>query len=95
MTENAAKKELWSYMNSKKLEERKLEQIEEQKIKLTKVTSVLSDMPKGTPDNHKLDTNIVYNPQINIQIANIMLYIHIFELIVFNFKAKLNLIILL
>ena len=59
MTENAAKKELWSYMNSKKLEERKLEQIEEQKIKLTKVTSVLSDMPKGTPDNHKLDTNIV------------------------------------
>ena len=43
----------------------------------------------------KLDTNIVYNPQINIQIANIMLYIHIFELIVFNFKAKLNLIILL
>lgn len=59
MTENAAKKELCSYMNSKKLEERKLEQIEEQKTKLTKVTSVLSDMPKGTPDNHKLDTNIV------------------------------------
>ena len=50
MIEQDAKKELYSYLHSKKLEERKLEQIEEQKAKLTKITSILSDMPKGTDD---------------------------------------------
>lgn len=46
MTEKEAKKELYSYLHSKELEERKLEQIEEIKTKLTKITTVLSDMPK-------------------------------------------------
>lgn len=46
MTEKEAKKELYSYLHSKKLEERKLEQIEETRTKLTKITSVLSDLPK-------------------------------------------------
>lgn len=58
MIEQDAKKELYSYLHSKKLEERKLEQIEEQKTKLTKITSILSDMPKGTPDNDKMSKNI-------------------------------------
>lgn len=46
MTIEEAKKELYSYLHSKKLEERKLNQIEETKTKLTKITNVLSDMPK-------------------------------------------------
>ena len=58
MIEQDAKKELYSYLHSKKLEERKLEQIEEQKAKLTKITSILSDMPKGTPDNDKMSKNV-------------------------------------
>lgn len=58
MIEQDAKKELYSYLHSKKLEERKLEQIEEQKTKLTKITSILSDMPKGTTDHDKMSKNI-------------------------------------
>ena len=58
MTEKEAKKELYSYLHSKKLEQRKLEQIEEVKTKLTKTTTILSDMPKGTPDNDKMSKNI-------------------------------------
>jgi len=58
MTEKEAKKELYSYLHSKKLEERKLQQIEEIKTKLTKITTVLSDMPKGTPDNDKMTKNV-------------------------------------
>lgn len=58
MTEKEARKELYSYLHSKKLEERKLEQIEETKTKLTKTTTILSDMPKGTPDNDKMSKNI-------------------------------------
>lgn len=58
MIEKDAKKELYSYLHSKKLEEKKLEQIEEIKAKLTKTTSVLSDMPKGTPDNDKMSKNV-------------------------------------
>ena len=58
MTEKEAKKELYSYLHSKKLEERKLEQIEEIKTKLTKTTTVLSDLPKGSPDNDKMSKNI-------------------------------------
>lgn len=46
MTEKEAKKELYSYLHSKKLEEKKLEQIEVIKAKLTRTTSILSDMPK-------------------------------------------------
>ena len=46
MTEKEAKKELYSYLHSKKLEERKLEQIEETKTKLTRITTILSDMPR-------------------------------------------------
>lgn len=49
MTEKEAKKELYSYLHSKKLEERKLEQIEEIKTKLTKTTTILSDLPKRKP----------------------------------------------
>lgn len=58
MTEKEAKKELYSYSHSKRLEERKLEQIEEIKTKLTKTTAVLSDMPRGTSDNDKMSSNI-------------------------------------
>lgn len=58
MIEKDAKKELYSYLHSKKLEERKLNQIEETKTKLTKTTTVLSDLPKGTPDNDKMSKNI-------------------------------------
>lgn len=58
MIEQDVKKELYSYLHSKKLEERKLEQIEEQKAKLTKITSILSDMPKGTTDHDKMSKNI-------------------------------------
>lgn len=46
MTERQAREELYSYLHSKKLEENKLEQIEEMKEKLTRTTKVLSDMPK-------------------------------------------------
>lgn len=46
MTEKEAKKELYSYLHSKKLEERKLRQIEETKTKLTKIITVLSGLPK-------------------------------------------------
>lgn len=49
MTEKEAKKELYSYLHSKKLEERKLEQIQEAETKLTKITTVLSDIPKRNP----------------------------------------------
>lgn len=58
MTEKEAKKELYSYSHSKKLEERKLEQIEEIKTKLTKTTTVLSGLPKGSPENDKTSKNI-------------------------------------
>lgn len=58
MTEKEARKELYSYLHSKKLEQRKLDQIEEIKTKLTKTTTILSDMPKGTPDSDKLSKNI-------------------------------------
>ena len=58
MTEKESKKELYSYLHSNKLEQRKLEQIEEIKTKLTKTTTILSDMPKGTPDNDKMTKNI-------------------------------------
>ena len=46
MTEKEAKKELYSYLHSKKLEERKLNQIEEMKAKLTRITTILKNMPK-------------------------------------------------
>ncbi len=46
MTERQAREELYSYLHSKRLEENKLEQIEEMKEKLTRTTKVLSDMPK-------------------------------------------------
>ena len=58
MIEKDAKKELYSYLHSKRLEERKLNQIEETKTTLTKTTTVLSDLPKGTPDNDKMAKNI-------------------------------------
>ena len=58
MKESEARKELYSYLHSKKLEERKLEQIEQTKCKLTKITSVLSDMPKGSSNDDKMAENI-------------------------------------
>ncbi|MFR8116888.1 MAG: hypothetical protein ACLVAK_07800 [Clostridia bacterium] len=58
MTEYEAKSELYSYLHSKKLEEKKLEQIEELKAKLTKTTNVLSDMPKRSSNDDKMAKNI-------------------------------------
>lgn len=58
MTEKESRRELYSYLHSKKLEERKINQIEEIKTKLTKTTTVLSDIPVGTPDNDKMAKNI-------------------------------------
>lgn len=58
MTEKEAKKELYSYLHSKKLESRKLKQIAETRDKLTNISSVLSDMPKGSSDDDKMAKNI-------------------------------------
>ena len=58
MTEKEAKKELYSYLHSKKREERKLEQIEEIKTKLTKTTTILTGMPRGTAENDKMAKNV-------------------------------------
>lgn len=46
MTEKEAKRELYSYLHSKKLENRKINQIAEIRDKLTNTSSILSDMPK-------------------------------------------------
>lgn len=46
MTEKEAKKELYSYLHSKKREERKLEQIEEIKTKMEKITTILDGLPR-------------------------------------------------
>lgn len=71
MTEEEAKKELYSYLHSKKLEERKLEQIEETRARLTRTTNILSDLPRGTRDNDKMSKNVaklidLLNEHINI-----------------------------
>lgn len=58
MIEKEARKELYSYLHSKKREERKLEQIEEIKTKLTKITTILTGMPKGTAENDKMAKNV-------------------------------------
>ena len=58
MTEKESRRELYSYLHSKKLEERKINHIEEIKTKLTKTPTVLSDIPVGTPDNDKMAKNI-------------------------------------
>lgn len=58
MTENEAKKELYSYLHSKKLEDNKLNQIEETKTRLTKTTTILSNMPRGSSDDDKMSKNI-------------------------------------
>ena len=58
MTEKEAKKELYSYLHSKKLEVRKLNQIQEAKDRLTNKSSILSDMPKGSSDDDKMAKNI-------------------------------------
>lgn len=58
MIEKEAKKELYSYLHSKMLEDKKLNQIEEVKTKLTKITTIISDMPRGTADNDKMANNI-------------------------------------
>ena len=73
MTEGEAKKELYSYLHSKKLEEKKLEQIEETKTKLTKVTTVLSGLPKGSPDNDKMGKNIAKLLELIEEHINIMI----------------------
>ena len=54
-TEKEARKELYSYLHSIKLEQRKLEQIEKIKAKLTKTTVILSDIPKGNKVNNYED----------------------------------------
>lgn len=58
MTEKEAKQELYSYLHSKRLEGRKLNQIEETKDKLNNISSVLSDMPKGSSNDDKMAENI-------------------------------------
>ena len=58
MTEKEAKKELYSYLYSKKLEDRKLKQIQETKDKLTNTSAILSDMPKGSSNDDKMAKNI-------------------------------------
>lgn len=58
MTEKEAKKELYSYLHSKKLEDRKLSQIQDVKDRLTNTSSILSDMPKGSSDDDKMAKNI-------------------------------------
>lgn len=58
MTEKEARKELYSYLYSIKLEQRKLEQIEKIKAKLTKTTVILSDIPKGNNYEDRMADNI-------------------------------------
>ena len=58
MTEKEAKKELYSYLHSIKLEQRKLEQIEKIKAKLTKTTVILSDIPKVKNYEDRMADNI-------------------------------------
>lgn len=58
MTEKEARKELYSYLHSIKLEQRKLEQIEKIKAKLTKTTVILSDIPKGNNYKDRMADNI-------------------------------------
>jgi len=58
MTEKEAKKELYSYLYSKKLEDRKLNQIQEAKDRLTNTSAILSDMPRGSSDDDKMAKNI-------------------------------------
>ena len=56
--EKEARKELYSYLHSIKLEQRKLEQIEKIKAKLTKTTVILSDIPKGNNYEDRMADNI-------------------------------------
>ena len=58
MTEKEARKELYSYLHSIKLEQRKLEQIEKIKTKLTKTTVILSDIPKVKNYEDRMADNI-------------------------------------
>lgn len=58
MTEKEARKELYSYLHSIKSEQRKLEQIEKIKAKLTKTTVILSDIPKGNNYEDRMADNI-------------------------------------
>lgn len=58
MTEKETRKELYSYLHSIKLEQRKLEQIEKIKAKLTKTTVILSDIPKGNNYEDRMADNI-------------------------------------
>lgn len=58
MTEKEARKELYSYLHSIKLEQRKLEQIEKIKAKLTKTTVILSDIPKVNNYEDRMADNI-------------------------------------
>lgn len=58
MTEKEARKELYSYLHSIKLEQRKLEQIEKIKAKLTKTTVILSDIPKVKNYEDRMADNI-------------------------------------
>ena len=58
MTEKEARKELYSYLHSIKSEQRKLEQIEKIKAKLTKTTVILSDIPKVNNYEDRMADNI-------------------------------------
>ena len=73
MAENEAKKELYSYLHSKQLENYKLEQIEEQNTKLTKITTMLSDMPKSSSAHDKMEKNVIKLLELISQHLDIMI----------------------
>ena len=52
------KDELKAYIHTQQFINEQLEKIEERKALLTKITTVLSDMPKSTPDNTSLQKKI-------------------------------------
>lgn len=52
------KDELKAYIYTQQFIKEQLEKIEERKVLLTKITSTLSGMPKGTPDNASLQEKI-------------------------------------
>ena len=52
------KDELKAYIHNQEFIKEQLEKIEERKTLIEKITTILSDMPKGTPDNSSLQEKI-------------------------------------
>lgn len=70
---NKSKQELKDYIYNKKWIEERLEDIKERRTLLDKITTTLSDMPKGTPKAH--DANIESLVKIIDDTAEIEKYI--------------------